>query len=98
MCFECAPTKSCKVSTLYLQTLTDSSKNTHSYPFKPLIKSNLVSLYWCFALVFDHLVPNLTFLTSMFFEIIVSHHGRILGTTKTIKTHKFQAGVLHLPL
>jgi len=62
-----------------------------------LMKSFLASLHWCFALVFDHFVPNLTFLTSIFFESIASHHGRILGT-KSIKTHKFQAGVLHLPL
>ena len=48
--------------------------------------------------MFDYLVPNLTFLTSMFFELIVSHHGRILGTIKSIKTHKFQASILHLPL
>ena len=47
--------------------------------------------------MFDYLVPNLTFLTSMFFELIVSHHGRILGI-KSIKTHKFQGSILHLPL
>jgi len=45
-----------------------------------------------FALVFDCLVPILPLLT---FESIVSHHGRILGA-KSIKTHKFQAGTLHL--
>jgi hypothetical protein len=33
----------------------------------------------------------------MFFELITSNHGRILGI-KSIKTHKFQAGILHLPL
>jgi len=86
--------KSCKVSTLHLQMLTQASKNTHSYPFEPLIKSILVSLHWCFALVFDYFVPILPLLT---FELITSHHGRILGT-KGIKTHKFQAGILHLPL
>jgi len=43
--------------------------------------------------VFDYSVPILPLLT---FELIVSHHGRISGT-KSIKTHKFQAGILHLP-
>jgi len=42
--------------------------------------------------MFDCFVPILTLLT---FELIASHHGRILGT-KSIKTHKFQASVLHL--
>jgi len=41
-------------------------------------------------------VPNLIFLTSIFFDLITSHHGRILGT-KSIKTHKIQASILHPP-
>jgi len=59
-----------------------------------LTKSILVSLCWCFALVFDCFVPILTLLT---FELIASHHCQILGT-KSIKMHKTQAGILHLPL
>jgi len=73
------------------------SKIPHSYPFKPLIKSILVSLCWCFALVFDVLCSNFDFANFHFFQLTTSHHGRILGT-KSIKTHKIQAGILHLPL
>jgi len=39
-------------------------------------------------------VPILTLLT---FELIVFHHDQI-SRSKSIKTHKIQAGVLHLPL
>jgi len=95
MRFVCTPTKIVYgVNLVTPKSISSTPKSLIRVHPNRLIIWILVSLYWHFALVFDVFVPILTLLT---FELIVSHHGQILGT-KSIKMHKIQAGILHFPL